>query len=118
MEEAFSTTINEIKRIQEKYGKDSVAMLSGVSLTNEKSYLVGKFARVALQTKELTTTVVCMVSAGAGNKKAFGIDRAANFWEDILSAEVILVQAQTSPNVAQLQQTIFGELVTRVQSSS
>lgn len=90
-EEAYSTTIREIQRIQEKYGKDSVAMLSGVSLTNEKSYLVGKFARVALQTKNLDYNGrLCMVSAGAGNKKAFGIDRAANSWDDILDAEVII----------------------------
>lgn len=90
-EEAFETTVREIQRIQEKYGKDSVAMLSGVSLTNEKSYLVGKFARVALQTKNLDYNGrLCMVSAGAGNKKAFGIDRAANYWQDILDAEVIL----------------------------
>ncbi|MFI5385801.1 MAG: molybdopterin oxidoreductase family protein [Fimbriimonadales bacterium] len=90
-EEAFETTIREIKRAQEQYGKDSVAMLSGVSLTNEKSYLVGKFARVALQTRELDYNGrLCMVSAGAGNKKAFGIDRAANSWEDIIDAEVIL----------------------------
>ena len=45
-EEAFSTTVREIQRIQKEHGKDSVAMLSGVSLTNEKSYLAGKFARV------------------------------------------------------------------------
>ena len=52
---------------------------------------MGKFARVALQTKELDYNGrLCMVSAGAGNKKAFGIDRAANYWEDILHAEVIL----------------------------
>lgn len=90
-EEAFSTTVGEIKRIQEKYGKNAVAMLSGVSLTNEKSYLVGKFARVALQTAELDYNGrLCMVSAGMGNKKAFGIDRAANYWQDILQAEVIL----------------------------
>lgn len=90
-DEAFSTTVSEIQRVQEKYGKDSVAILSGVSLTNEKSYLVGKFARVALQTKELDYNGrLCMVSAGAGNKKAFGIDRAANSWDDILDAEVIV----------------------------
>jgi assimilatory nitrate reductase catalytic subunit len=90
-EEAFSTTTHAIKAVQEKYGKDSVALLSGVSITNEKSYLVGKFARLALQTKELDYNGrLCMVSAGAGNKKAFGIDRAANYWEDILHAEVIL----------------------------
>src|SRR5580704_15445075 len=50
-EEAFSKTVAEIQRIQTAFGRDAVALLSGVSLTNEKSYLVGKFARVALQTK-------------------------------------------------------------------
>lgn len=98
-EEAYATTISEIQRVQEKYGKDAVAVLSGVSLTNEKSYLMGKFARVALQTKELDYNGrLCMVSAGTGNKKAFGIDRAANYWEDILHAEVILC---TGTNVAE-----------------
>lgn len=91
-DEALSTTVAEIQRVQEKYGKNAVAMLSGVSLTNEKSYLVGKFARLALQTAELDYNGrLCMVSAGAGNKKAFGLDRAANSWEDIVDAEVILL---------------------------
>lgn len=91
-EEAFSTTVSEIQRVQKQYGKNAVAMLSGVSLTNEKSYLVGKFARLALQTQELDYNGrLCMVSAGAGNKKAFGIDRAANCWDDIVDAEVILL---------------------------
>ena len=90
-EEAFQKTVSEIQRIQEKYGKHSVALLSGVSLTNEKSYLVGKFARVALQTQELDYNGrLCMVSAGTGNKKAFGIDRAANSWDDIVLADVIM----------------------------
>src|SRR5579864_4626664 len=31
-EEAFGTTVSEIQRIQAKYGRDSVALLSGVSL--------------------------------------------------------------------------------------
>ena len=98
-EEAFSTTVEAIRKVQEKYGKNAVAMLSGVSLTNEKSYLVGKFARVALQTEELDYNGrLCMVSAGTGNKKAFGIDRAANYWDDILHAEVILC---TGTNVAE-----------------
>jgi len=98
-EEALNTTVREIKKVQEKYGKNAVAMLSGVSLTNEKSYLVGKFARIALQTQELDYNGrLCMVSAGAGNKKAFGMDRAANSWEDILDAEVILC---TGTNVAE-----------------
>ncbi|MCB9757070.1 MAG: molybdopterin oxidoreductase family protein [Candidatus Omnitrophica bacterium] len=90
-EAAYSRVTSEIERIQSQYGKDSFAMLSGVSLSNEKSYLVGKFARVALQTANLDYNGrLCMVSAGAGNKKAFGIDRAANSWADILETDVIL----------------------------
>ena len=74
------------------YGDDAFAMLSGVSLTNEKSYLIGKFARLALHTANLDYNGrFCMVSAGAGNKKALGIDRAPNPWSDIPLADVVWV---------------------------
>src|SRR4026209_59057 len=39
-----------------------------------------------------------MVSAAAGNNKAFGIDRAANPWSDIPLAEVLLI---AGPNCAE-----------------
>ena len=91
-DEALSTVVSEIKRIQATYGDDSFAMLSGVSLTNEKSYLVGKFARLALHTANLDYNGrFCMVSAGVGNKKALGIDRAPNPWSDIPLADVVWV---------------------------
>ncbi|OWP75044.1 molybdopterin oxidoreductase family protein [Flavobacterium oreochromis] len=91
-EDAMSKTVSEIKRIQNTYGNDAFSMLSGVSLTNEKSYLVGKFARVALKTKNLDYNGrLCMVSAGAGNKKAFGLDRGSNNYTDLEHAEVIIV---------------------------
>ncbi len=87
---ALSRTVDEIQRIQGQYGKDAFAMLSGVSLTNEKSYLVGKFARLALGTANLDYNGrLCMVSAGAANKKALGVDRASNSWADIPRAQVI-----------------------------
>jgi len=92
LEEAMARTAEQIQAIQAKYGKDAFAVLSGVSLTNEKSYLVGKFARLGLGTRNLDYNGrLCMVSAGAGNKKAFGLDRAANSWADIEGAEVIWV---------------------------
>ena len=44
-------------------------MLSGVSLDNEKSYLIGKFARLALGTANLDYNGrLCMVSAGVGQQ--------------------------------------------------
>ena len=89
---AIRQTAAEIDRIQRTYGSDAFALLSGASLTTEKTYLMGKFAHMCLRTANIDYNGrLCMVSAGAGNKKAFGIDRAANPWSDILGADVILV---------------------------
>ena len=91
-DEALDLVVSRIQDLQARKGKDAFAMMSGVSLTNEKSYLVGKFARLALQTKNLDYNGrFCMVSAGAGNKKAFGIDRCANPWSDLPHADVIFI---------------------------
>ena len=91
-DQALGKTASEIKRIQQKFGNDSVAFLGGASMTNEKAYLNGKFARLALKTKNIDYNGrLCMVSAGAANKMAFGIDRSANPWEDIVKAKVIIL---------------------------
>jgi assimilatory nitrate reductase catalytic subunit len=89
---ALDRVVAEIRRIRDAYGPDAFAMLSGVSLTNEKSYLVGKFARLALGTANLDYNGrLCMVSAGTANKKALGIDRASNPWSDIRLADVVFI---------------------------
>jgi assimilatory nitrate reductase catalytic subunit len=98
-EAAIRRTCTEIQRIQREYGDDAFAMLSGASLTTEKTYLMGKFARLALHTANIDYNGrLCMVSAAAGNKKAFGIDRAANPWSDILGAEIVWI---SGANVAE-----------------
>src|SRR6516225_4809683 len=89
---ALDRVASEIRRIQETYGNDAFALLTGASLTNEKAYLMGKFARVAARTANIDYNGrLCMVSAGAASKKVFGIDRSANPWSDIPKAKVILV---------------------------
>jgi assimilatory nitrate reductase catalytic subunit len=91
-EEAIRRVADEIDRIQGAHGNDAFAVLSGASLTTEKTYLMGKFAHMALRTANIDYNGrLCMVSAAAGNKKAFGVDRAANPWSDILGAEVVWV---------------------------
>jgi assimilatory nitrate reductase catalytic subunit len=81
-----------IARVQAEHGAAAFACLSGASLTIEKAYLMGKFARVCLKTPNIDYNGrLCMVSAGAANKKAFGIDRAANPTSDILEAELVWV---------------------------
>ena len=91
-DEALNLVVSKFKELQSKHGKDSIAVYSGSSLTTEKTYLMGKFARVGLQTKYVDYNGrLCMVSAAAGSNKAFGIDRAANPWSDIPFAEVLLI---------------------------
>lgn len=98
-QEAIARVATEIGRIQKTYGNSAMGVLSGASLTVEKAYLMGKFARVCLKTPYIDYNGrLCMVSAGAGNKKAFGIDRAANPWSDIPKAELIWI---SGANVAE-----------------
>lgn len=91
-DQAIERTAAEIRRIQSAYGPDAFAILGGASMTTEKCYLLGKFARVCLKTRHIDYNGrLCMVSAGAANKKAFGIDRAGNPASDIPLAEVIWI---------------------------
>jgi assimilatory nitrate reductase catalytic subunit len=91
-DEAITRVAAEIDRIQREHGPDAFAVLSGASLTTEKTYLVGKFAHMCLRTANIDYNGrLCMVSAAAANKKAFGVDRAANPWSDIPGAEVVVV---------------------------
>jgi assimilatory nitrate reductase catalytic subunit len=91
-EDGIARVAGEIDRLQKEYGPASIAMLGGASLTTEKTYLLGKFARVCLRTPHIDYNGrLCMVSAGAANKKAFGIDRTTNPWSDMVGTEVIWV---------------------------
>jgi assimilatory nitrate reductase catalytic subunit len=90
--DAVGRVAAEVERLQRAHGASSIGVLGGASLTTEKTYLLGKFARVCLQTPYIDYNGrLCMVSAGAANKKAFGIDRTTNPWSDIVGTEVIWV---------------------------
>ena len=90
-DESLDFTARRLRELQEKYGRDSVAVYGGASLTTEKSYLLGKFARVALGTRHIDYNGrLCMVSAGTAYKGALGVDRAPNPWDDITKAEVVM----------------------------
>ena len=98
-DEALEFTARSLRGLQERHGKDAVAIYGGASLTSEKSYLLGKFARVALGTRHIDYNGrLCMVSAGTAYKMAFGVDRSPNPWSDIPKAQVVLV---TGANVAE-----------------
>ncbi len=91
-DEALDYTVRRLREIQEKFGKDSVAVYGGASLITEKSYLLGKFARVGLGTKQIDYNGrLCMVSAGTAYKLAFDVDRSLIPWSEIPKADVLMV---------------------------
>src|SRR5580658_9286554 len=106
-DEALDRIILAIERTQRLYGRDGVGVFGGGGLTNEKAYMLGKFARAGLRTSQIDYNGrFCMSSAAAASVKAFGIDRGLPFpLADITRAETILLVgsnlAETMPPVMQ-----------------
>jgi assimilatory nitrate reductase catalytic subunit len=104
---ALGEIARRVRDVQGRIGHDGVAVLGGGSLTNEKAYLLGKFARVALETSNIDYNGrFCMSSAAAAADRAFGIDRGLPFpLEDLAQTSVVLVAggnpAETMPPVMQ-----------------
>ncbi len=91
-EDALDEAAAGFLRIAGEHGRDANAVLSGGSLTNEKVYLMGKFARLALKTPHIDYNGrFCMTSAGAANKLAFGADRMMTPLDELRRAEVAVV---------------------------
>lgn len=91
-ESAFAEIARCIPVVQAAMGRDAVAVLGGGSLTDEKAYLLGKFARVALGTANVDYNGrFCMSSAAAATERALGVDRGLPFpLADIARTSVIL----------------------------
>jgi assimilatory nitrate reductase catalytic subunit len=106
-DEALQRIAVRFTEVQIKYGRDAAGLFGSGALTNEKTYLLGKFARLALGTANIDYNGrFCMSSAAAASNKAFGIDRGLPFpLEDIPHAEVILMvgsnSAETMPPLMQ-----------------
>jgi assimilatory nitrate reductase catalytic subunit len=106
-DEALDRIATGIRGVQQRYGRDAVGVFGGGGLTNEKAYLLGKFARVALRTSQIDYNGrFCMSSAAAAGIKAFGLDRGLPFpLEDIpLAGTILLVgsnAAETMPPIMQ-----------------
>lgn len=106
-DEAQRRTADGLRETQLKHGRDAAGVFGSGALTNEKAYLLGKFARVALGTSNIDYNGrFCMSSAAAAANKAFGIDRGLPFpVADIAEAEVILLvgsnTAETMPPIMQ-----------------
>ncbi|MEU8779760.1 molybdopterin oxidoreductase family protein [Streptomyces sp. NPDC048606] len=102
-DEAMERITDGVRAIRRRAGNDAVAVFGGGGLTNEKAYLLGKFARVVLGTANIDYNGrFCMSSAAAAGIRAFGLDRGVPFpIADIAEADCVLLAgsnpAETMP---------------------
>ena len=102
-EEALARIAAELTAIQDRHGRDAVAVFGGGGLTNEKAYALGRFARTVLRTRFIDYNGrFCMSSAAAAGIRAFGLDRGLPFpLADLAEADTLLLvganPAETMP---------------------
>ncbi|MDP5228254.1 MULTISPECIES: molybdopterin oxidoreductase family protein [Arthrobacter] len=106
-EEALERVASGIRTVQDRHGRDGVGVFGSGGLSNEKAYLLGKFARVALRTSRIDYNGrFCMSSAAAAGNRAFGLDRGLPFpLADLDTADTVLLLgsnvAETMPPFVQ-----------------
>ncbi|GAA1953522.1 molybdopterin oxidoreductase family protein [Nocardioides panacihumi] len=105
-DEALDLVASRLAAIRVAHGADANAVFGGGGLTNEKAYLLGKLARVALGTAMIDYNGRwCMSSAASAGNQAFGIDRGLPFpLADVEQADVVVLVgsnlAETMPPAA------------------
>ena len=91
-DEALDAAADGFLKTRNNHGPNANALLSGGSLTNEKVYLLGKFARLAMGTRHVDYNGrFCMAAAGKANTLAFGADRMMTPLAELRNAEVVVV---------------------------
>ena len=106
-DDALGLITDRLRWLRAADGPDSVAVFGGGGLTNEKAYLLGKFARLALGTSRIDYNGrFCMSAAAAAGNAAFGVDRGLPFpVTDLAEASAVLLAganvAETMPPLMQ-----------------
>ncbi|UMY16541.1 formate dehydrogenase subunit alpha [Methylobacterium organophilum] len=91
-EEAINHAASEFKRIQAKYGKDSVGGITSSRCTNEEAYLVQKLVRAAFGNNNVDTCArVCHSPTGYGLMSTLGTSAGTQDFKSVENSDVILV---------------------------
>jgi formate dehydrogenase major subunit len=91
-EEAINYTASEFKRIQAKYGRDSIGGITSSRCTNEETYLVQKMIRAAFGNNNVDTCArVCHSPTGYGLKSTFGTSAGTQDFDSVDDTDVMMV---------------------------
>jgi formate dehydrogenase major subunit len=91
-DEAVNHAASEFRRIQAKYGRDSIGAINSSRCTNEETYLVQKLVRAAFGNNNIDTCArVCHSPTGYGLKQTLGESAGTQTFSSVDHADVILV---------------------------
>src|SRR5271170_6862230 len=91
-DEAIGYAASEFKRIQAKYGKDSVGGITSSRCTNEETFLVQKLIRAGFGNNNVDTCArVCHSPTGYGLGQAFGTSAGTQNFDSVEQTDVIIV---------------------------
>jgi anaerobic selenocysteine-containing dehydrogenase len=91
-EEALSTMVERFRRVQASHGSEALGVLSTGQLVTEEFYALGKLVQLGFGTSNYDgNTTLCMATAVAGYKLSFGSDGPPGNYEDIETADVVLL---------------------------
>jgi formate dehydrogenase major subunit len=90
--EAIGHAASELKRIQGKYGRDSIGGITSSRCTNEETYLVQKLVRAGFGNNNVDTCArVCHSPTGYGLKNTLGESAGTQNFDSVMQADVIVV---------------------------
>jgi len=91
-DEAIAYAASEFKRIQAKYGRDSIGGITSSRCTNEETYLVQKLVRAAFGNNNVDTCArVCHSPTGYGLKTTLGESAGTQTFASVAHSDVIVV---------------------------
>jgi len=109
-DEAVTYAASEMRRLQQKYGRDSIGGITSSRCTNEETYLVQKLVRAAFGNNNVDTCArVCHSPTGYGLKQTLGESAGTQSFDSVMKADVILVMG-ANPSDAH---PVFGSQLKR-----
>ena len=91
-DEAIEYAASEFRRIQAKYGRDSIGGITSSRCTNEETFLVQKLVRAAFGNNNVDTCArVCHSPTGYGLKQTLGESAGTQGFDSVMKSDVIIV---------------------------
>lgn len=108
-DEALDYVATQFERIIDKHGPDSVALYVSGQILTEDYYVANKFMKGYIGSANIdTNSRLCMSSAVAGHKRAFGEDIVPVDYDDLSKADLIVL---VGSNTAWCHPVVFQRIV-------